>query len=550
MWGRPSGPLPHSSRPVTMRLVDARGFPGSGPADWAAALWARARAAWVPLAVGAVLLAGAAVRFWGLGAKSLWFDETYSVFIARQPLAEIPRLLQTYDTHPPLHYVLLHFWIALFGSGEVAVRVPSVLASLGAILLTFFLGRRLAGDRVGVLAAALLAVSPFQVMSAQEARMYPFLTLFGAGASYALWLALEEGGRRHWIAYVLFMALALYTHHFGFLLVLTHGLYLLFSHRSHAAARGWLCAMVGVAAAYLPLAVMLVWQFQTAWGWPLIRPPFGIGAVTDALGMFSFGGGLFGMGTYFRRGALPLEYRAALLLPFMLLAAYGAAALDSARKRAFVLGYWLLPVLLTAAVSLRWNIFYERYFSFVLPAFFVLLAAGILFLAGALPRPGRSAVLTGLLLVLASFNLPALVDVYRAAPAYDWRGAARYLTAQARPDDFILYVPAFTRIPFEHYYQGPQARMGLNPKEMLSTHQLAAQGKYKLRTGVEPERVAAIAKSHPRLWIVATIPIGYEARMRIAKILDPHFREVDGRTFGQVFVFIWESRLYGKAARE
>src|SRR3970282_2081717 len=66
MWGRPSGPLPHSSRPVTMRLVDARGFPGSGPADWAAALWARARAAWVPLAVGAGLLGGGACAL-GLG---------------------------------------------------------------------------------------------------------------------------------------------------------------------------------------------------------------------------------------------------------------------------------------------------------------------------------------------------------------------------------------------------------------------------------------------------------------------------------------------------
>src|SRR3989304_7952380 len=106
MWGRPSGPLPHSSRPVPMRLGCARGFPGSGPADWAAALWARARAAWVPLAVGAVLLAGAAVRFWGLGAKSLWFDETYRVFIARQPPAEIPRLLQTYENQPPMHYDL------------------------------------------------------------------------------------------------------------------------------------------------------------------------------------------------------------------------------------------------------------------------------------------------------------------------------------------------------------------------------------------------------------------------------------------------------------
>src|SRR3972149_5511149 len=268
--------------PVTMRLVEAGGYQPTRPAGWGGGAWARVSAARVPFAVAAVLLVGAGVRFWGLGTKSLWFDETYSVFIARQALVDIPRMLQTYDTHPPLHYVLLHVWMALFGSGEASIRIPSVLASVGAILLTFFLGRRLAGDRVGLLAAALLAVSPFQVTSAQEARMYPFLTLFGLGASYALWLALEEGRRRHWTAHALLLFLA---------------------------------------------------QRGTGRGWPDFRPPFGLRALTDMMGMFSFGGGLFGMGTYFRVGALPLEYRAAIILPFAILGLAGAAGLEEWRRR-------------------------------------------------------------------------------------------------------------------------------------------------------------------------------------------------------------------------
>src|SRR3990172_2789750 len=291
--------------PVTMRLVEAGVYQPTRQAGW-----------------------GAGVRFWGLGTKSLWFDETYSVFIARQALVDIPRMLQTYDTHPPLHYVLLHVWMALFGSGEASIRIPSVLASVGAILLTFFLGRRLAGDRVGLLAAALLAVSPFQVTSAQEARMYPFLTLFGLGASYALWLALEEGRRRHWTAYVLLMVLALYTHHFAFLLLAAQAVYVLGAHRTRTAVRGWLRALAAVAVAYLPLVPMFLAQFATGRGWPNFRPAFGLRALTDMMGMFSFGGGLFGMGTYFRVGALPLEYRPSILLPFALLALAGAVGLE------------------------------------------------------------------------------------------------------------------------------------------------------------------------------------------------------------------------------
>ncbi len=530
-----------------MRLVEAGVYQPTRQAGWVAGARARVRAAWVPFVVAAVLLVGAGVRIYGLGAKSLWFDETYSVFISEQPLEQIPRLLRVYDTHPPLHYFLLHFWMAFFGKGEAAVRVPSVLASLGAILLTFLFGRRVAGDRVGILAAALLAVSPFQVTSAQEARMYPFLTLFAVGASYALWLALEGGHRRHWIVYAILLALALYTHHFAFLLLLAHGFYVLVFHRDRAATRNWLLAMAAVVVAYLPLTRALLWQFWTGRAWPDFRPPFGIAALSDTLGMFSFGGGLFGMGTYFRRGLLPLEYRAALLLPFMLLVLCGVAALGGTRKRAFISCYLLLPVLVAGVISLKWNIFYERYFSFVLPAFALLLAAGICYLADALRRPSRGVVTASLLFFLASFNLPSLIDVYRSAPMYDWRGAARHVTARARADDFVLYIPAFARIPFEYYFQGPQARLGLNPKELLSAHQLGAQGKYKLRTDIEPEQVAAIAKTHPRLWIVATVPIGYEARMRSGKILDPYFREVEGRTFGLVFTFIWESRLYHKS---
>jgi len=365
-----------------MKAVDAETMAPARRAGWAQGVLAAAQTARLPLTLGAVLLAAVALRLWGLGHKSLWFDEAYSVYIARQALGEIPRLLRLYDTHPPLYYVLLHLWMGVAGQSEVAVRVPSVVASLAAIGLTYLLGRRLAGEGVGLLAAVLLAASPFQVTAAQEARMYPFLMLFGVGASYALWLALAEGRRRYWMGYVLCLVLALYTHHFAVLLLLAHGVYVLGIHRERQAMRAWLFAVAVVVILYLPLVPMLVTQVSTARAWPNFRPPFGLRAITDMFGMFSFGGGLFGMGTYFRRGSLPLEDRGAILLPFALLLFAGAAGLEGSRRRVFTLTYWLLPVATVALVSFRWNMFYERYFSFVLPAFYVLLAAGVTHLAG------------------------------------------------------------------------------------------------------------------------------------------------------------------------
>ena len=506
---------------------------------WPIGLGQRLKAAWAPLVLGGIVAVAGALRILDLGTKSLWFDETYSVYIAEQSLLGIPRLLRLFDTHPPLYYVLLHFWIALLGRSEVWVRILSVLASLGAVVLTWLLARRTAGPRVAVLAAVLLTISPFQVTAAQEARMYPFLMLFGLGASYALWLALEEGRRRYWIAYGICTLLALYTHHFALVLLVAQGIYVVAFHRARGAVMSWVVTTAGVAVAYAPLLPTLLTQLLTARGWPGIRPPFGLGALTDTLGLFSFGGGLFGMGTYFQRGALPLEYRGAILLPFVLLVLAGVGGLKG-RQRSFLLSYWLLPILLVGAVSLKWNMFYERYFSFVIPAFSILVAAGIVTVAAAMRGPMKSGLaFVGLLALVASFNVPALVNLYRTGTPYDWRALAHFVRDNARTDDFILFVPAFARIPFEYYFEGPQKRMSVNPREVIS-----ANRQVRFKTQIDAGKFAAVARGHPRMWIIATIPIGEEARKEIAKILAPYFREVEGKSFGLVYAFRWESRVY------
>ncbi|MGH2452676.1 MAG: glycosyltransferase family 39 protein [bacterium] len=493
----------------------------------------------LPLGLTLVLLAAAGLRLWQLGGKSLWFDEAYSLFIAQQPILEVLRLVRTHDTHPPLYYLMLHGWMALAGRSEVAVRFPSVAIGVATALLTFQLARRLAGDRVGILAAALMAFSPFHIASSQEARMYPLLTAFGLGASYALWLALEEGRRRHWIAYVGLMLLALGSHHLAFLLLAAHGLYVILVHRNGVARRAWLGWTTVALIVYLPLLLPLLMDQLIAVGsGPNVRPPFGLRAVADTLSMFSFGGNLFGTGSYFRRGVLPLAQHPAVVLPFLLLACAGVAGVAGWRRRAYLLTCWLFPVVAAAAISLKWNIFYERYFVFALPPFLILVAAGIVHLAEGMGRV-RWAVSPTLLALVASFYLPALADLYRATEFYDWRGAAAYVSRNANPDDVLLFIPAFGRIPFDYYFRGAQARRSLNPQRMLvSSDQVHPTGEGST------EVLADLARRHPRMWIIATLPVGYENRLRINRVLSPYFRELEGRDFNAVYAFLWESRRW------
>jgi len=124
-----------------------------------------------------ILIVAALLRLSLLGSKSLWFDESFSVSFARlapqqmwQPNAVRP------ETHPPLYYHGLHYWMSYFGESEFMVRLPSALISLFNVALVYILGRRLGNHRTGILAAALLALSPLNLWYAQEARMYVFMT--------------------------------------------------------------------------------------------------------------------------------------------------------------------------------------------------------------------------------------------------------------------------------------------------------------------------------------------------------------------------------------
>jgi outer membrane biosynthesis protein TonB len=90
------------------------------------------------------------------------------------------------DQHPPLYYALLHGWMRLVGDSEFAVRTLSALFGTLTVPVIYRLARRIAGKTAGLLAALILAVSPFHVRFAQEARMYTLLALEAALALYAV----------------------------------------------------------------------------------------------------------------------------------------------------------------------------------------------------------------------------------------------------------------------------------------------------------------------------------------------------------------------------
>ena len=158
----------------------------------------------VPLSIAAVL------QFADLGGKSLWDDEVTTVTIATQDsLEDVYTAYRSSERQPPLHYLVLHGWTRVAGASDWAVRVPSALFSVASVLLVAWLGLRVAGRRVGFLAAYLLAISPFLLLFGPMARYYSqalFLVLLSMALLLEAARRPQRSGRTRALWFLYFVA--------------------------------------------------------------------------------------------------------------------------------------------------------------------------------------------------------------------------------------------------------------------------------------------------------------------------------------------------------
>jgi uncharacterized membrane protein len=166
--------------------------------------------------LAAIVALGAALRLWHIGREALWADEALTAVIARYP----PYVLLTEPVDPtgPLYYLIFAALVPA-GSTETIARLPSLVAGFATILATYGLGRTLSSRLVGVVAAAIVAVSSPLIEYSQEARSYALLVALTTCSAWALASLFEPHSRkaRRLIAaaFVLTTIAAVYTHLVG-----------------------------------------------------------------------------------------------------------------------------------------------------------------------------------------------------------------------------------------------------------------------------------------------------------------------------------------------
>lgn len=475
-----------------------------------------------------------ALRLTLLGQNSLWFDEAFVAYVAHKSWTSIPPFLRLVDAHPPLYYLLAKAWIQLVGTSEAALRMPSVCFSAASVPLTYVLARRVVSEQPALLAAFLTAVAPLQIMSGQEARMYPLLGMLTLASTLALSASVERGGVLRWAVYVGTALLLAYTHYLAFLVIAAHGLWVVGYERRHFGA--WLLAVVIVTVAYLPWAPSLWFQITDGHGWAWYRDPVSLATFGELIGLLSFGGTLLGMAGYFGGATISPIPEAIITLPFLALLLAGVWRLWPARGRLMLVVLPLaVPIAAMFAVSVVKPMLYPRWFSFLGPFFAVLVAQGIFTVAEAV-RFRRDRVIALLVTGMLALQFPVLSQYYLnpAARPYDWRGAASAVRKYAHPGDFIVYVSIASQIAFSYYLHDHYQSLTLNPVESMprdDAHPIFAG-----------EQARHLASRYPRVWVVATAPFTPAMQRRLHDALGPQYWSMGHLDFGYVWVTLLQRK--------
>lgn len=396
----------------------------------ARAWWTRA----VPAAVILVLALAVLLRF--VTRSDLWLDEAMSVNVARLPLGRFHSALR-HDGSPPLYYLLLHGWIRLFGTGDLAVRSLSGVIGVATLPVAWLCGRRIARtdeERSWLpwIAVLVVASSPYAIRFSTETRMYGLEILLVLLGYLAVRAALERPRPANLLGVAAVTAALLYTQYWALYLVAVVSAVLLgasIRQKANRAARAVFGAVVGGGLVFVPWLPTFVFQVRhtgTPWG-RAVLPPTG---AKDTFLEFA--------GSNTTEGWT-------LVLPLVLLAllAVFGRALDGnrieldVRTRPRVRGealvaFGTLAVGLSAAY-LAGAAFQARYAAVMFGLFALVVAYGALTFS----RPGLR---VGVLALVVALGL-----VGGVRNARDNRtqavASARHIVAGAHPGDVVAYCP-------------------------------------------------------------------------------------------------------------
>jgi mannosyltransferase len=399
-----------------------------------------------------ILSVGLFFRIYHLGGESIWIDEGYSIMFAKLNLFQLIEEIAK-DVHVPFYYMILHYWINLFGDSEFSVRFPSVIFGLLAILMTYRVGSLVFDKHVGLLSSLILALSIFHIHYSQDARMYSLMAFMTLTSMYFFIRLTQEGGFGASIGYIISSALLIYTHYFGLFIVIVQNtymatLFLLQRESPQMNLRKWIFLQITLILLFVPWVAILVKQIlRVKSGFWIPEPAFE--TLVNSFRVYS--------GHYLFLLFLVLSCVSALKCTKIKVRidwrnlsksveTYVKQINPSDINKSYLLLVWLLiPVILPFIISkVLTPIYWDRYTIGASVAFYILIAKGI-------SNINHKYVQSAIIGIVVMGSLVNVWGYHTETSKEQWRDIAHYVDTNAQLGDLVLFNADFCQYSFDYY---------------------------------------------------------------------------------------------------
>ncbi len=443
------------------------------------------------------LVVGAWLRFENLGVPEMSADEGATWAAADAP--SIREVIATQQTHNPgklpLHDLILHGWIAMFGDGLFAMRALSALFGLVMIFLMvpltseIFLIRTRANappfaafdiDMIAALSALICAVSLVTIKYDRELRMYGLLLALAMAHLWFFLRALRLQSLADYVILAILTSALLAVNLVTSSLLVVEGIWLM-------------VILVGSGIDYRNrMRAVVITGVAMVAGVVILSPTFyalaKVGREVLATGKMDW----LEAPPWWEPAAFFNKATGSVAFPIMFaLAAWGVSRAWRKARGAVVfalLWMWAPPLLLVMGSFLWRPMFIERYAIYSFPAFFVLIALGIWELDSQFMRIAAAAVIV--ILALGHIRSYSLKN-----HDTDWHEAARVAQASLHPDDTIAVAPQYADEVVRYYMYPPlrEHAIGYDPADTSSTVAILAEH------GVNATITARVRRDFPRV---------------------------------------------------
>jgi len=456
----------------------------------------------------AILVIGLFLRICDLGTESIWFDEGFSISVANLNLFSIIGGVSG-DPHPPLYYVILHYWIILFGDNEFSTRFLSVIFGFFAIFMIYKVGTLIFNKNIGMLSSLLLALSVFHIHYSQEVRMYGLIALLTLLSFYFFIKLLDRTSFTFTVSigYIISSILLMYTHVFGLFIIIAQNIYLftLFLSKEEYKLnfRRWILFQIILFILYIPwISILINSIFEIQSGFWIPVPT--MRSILQTFRTYSSG-------------------RTLLLLLFLILSAFSIVTYEKIKgkinwkdffksietyswnvslsnvTRIYLLLVWLLtPIILPFLISqFLTPIYWTRYTIAASLAFYILIAKGI-------DNINIKSIKLAVIILVIVFSLGCLGEYYSEVNKEEqWRDVANYIDINAESGDLLLFnAGACQEYVFDYYSK----RTDLNKKPFTEkTRDIDEENIKELGPSVE---------GYNRVWVILSHSHDYKGLIK------------------------------------